>query len=784
MTGGDGTRDRLGRYRGKRDLAATPEPSGEERLDAHDGAAPRFVIQQHDATRLHWDLRLERDGVLASWAIPNGIPPDPKHNRKAVRTEDHPLSYLEFAGEIPRGQYGAGTMTIWDRGTYGLVKWTDEKVEVDLAGERVQGRYGLFHTGPEPGDWMIHRMSPAADPDREELPRDLLPMLATGAARPPAGEGWAYEVKWDGIRALAGSEPGRLRLWSRNLIDLTPRYPELRALGRALGAREALLDGEIVAFDEEGKPSFERLQSRMNLAGEAAIKRAAAAVPVVYAIFDVLHLDGRPWLRAPWSERRAALEALGLDGPAWRTPATHDDGVALFAATARHGLEGVVAKRRDAPYEPGRRSRAWVKARHRHSEELLVGGWTAGEGRRSETMGALLVGRRDEAGELVYAGRVGSGLDERVLAELGRRLASLERTDSPFTAGPAAPKRARWADPEIAIEVEFSERTREGLLRQPTFKALRDPAFPPPPDREGGAEAEVEGRALRLSNLAKVIYPATGFTKGELIGFYRGIAPALLPHLDDRPLTLKRYPDGVEGKFFYEKQRPSHAPDWVRSVRVDSGRRGHVDYVIADDLPTLVWLANLADLELHPSLSRASDLDHPTVVAFDLDPGAPAGLVECCEVALVLRGLFARLGLECRAKTSGSKGLQVYLPLNRGEATYAETKPFARTIAETLEGRMPDLVVSRMTKARRSGRVLVDWSQNDVYKTTVSVYSLRARERPTVSTPVSWEEVEACREDGDRELLVFGPAAVLDRVADRGDEFAPVLSLRQALPAL
>jgi len=782
VTEGDGARERLGPYRAKRDLDSTPEPAGDER-PAPSSGKPRFVIQQHDATRLHWDLRLERDGVLVSWAIPNGIPQDPRRNRKAVRTEDHPLSYLEFAGEIPHGQYGAGTMTIWDSGTYEPVKWTGEKVEVELRGERVSGLYGLFRVGPEESDWMIHRMSAPQDPDREELPRELLPMLATAAAEPPAGEGWAHEVKWDGVRALLSSEPGRLRIWSRNLLDLTGGYPELGALGRALGSREALLDGEIVAFDADGRPSFERLQSRMHLRDGAA-RRAAERSPIVYAIFDLLHLDGRALLERPWSERRAALEALRLEGPAWRTPAVHEDGERLLRATAEQGLEGVVAKRRDSRYEPGRRSRAWVKVRHRRSEQLAIGGWTPGKGARSERIGALLVGRRTAGGGLRYAGRVGSGIGEAALEDLGRRLAELERPGSPFTEGPAPPRGARWAEPRLTAEIEYGELTRAGVLRAPVYRGVHGDPFPPEPDREGGADVEVDGRALRLTNLGKVLYPATGFTKGDLIAYHHAIAPVLLPHLAGRPLTLKRYPDGVGGEFFYEKRIPSHAPDWVGRARVSSGRRGHADHVVVADRATLVWLGNLADLELHPSLSRAVDLEHPTVVAFDLDPGEPAGLAECCEVALVLRALFERLGLRCHAKTSGAKGMQVYLPLNRGEATYEATKPFARRVAETLEARLPELVVSRMSRDRRAGRVLVDWSQNDAHKTTVGVYSLRARERPSVSTPVAWEEAEACLSSRDPSLLRFSPDDVLARIERRGDLFAGVLSTRQALPAL
>ena len=293
---------------------------------------------------------------------------------------------------------------------------------------------------------------------------------------------------------------------------------------------------------------------------------------------------------------------------------------------------------------------------------------------------------------------------------------------------------------------------------------------------DGSLAVHVDGRALKITNWDKVLFPNTGFTKGDLIAYYARIAPAVLPHLRDRPLTLKRYPNGVEAPYFYEKQSPSHRPEWVPTVRV-----GGVDYTLAQDRPTLVWLANLADIELHTSLSPASDPNRPTMLVFDLDPGPPAGIVECCQVALVLRGMFSALGLESVVKTSGSKGMQMYVPLNT-DVTYAQTKPFARQVAELLEQRLPELVVARMTKRLRGGKVLVDWSQNDDHKTTVTVYSVRARERPTVSTPVSWEEVQACRDVGDPGMLSFGTDEVLARVARDGDLFAMLLSTKQELP--
>ncbi len=794
--------DKLKPYRAKRDFQSTPEPGGDGGGDGP--GASRFVVQEHHATRLHWDLRLEHDGVLASWAIPNGIPPDPADNRLAVHTEDHPLEYLDFSGDIPKGEYGAGSMRIWDQGTFDTHEFTDKKVEITFHGERLRGRYGLFPIGRKGDaeaekDWMIHRMDPPADPGREPMPERLTPMLA-GAGQLPRDESrWSFEVKWDGVRAIAYIKPGRLRLESRNLNDISEAYPEVRGILRDLGMRDVVLDGEIVAFDDAGRPSFERLQRRMHVTSPSSIRRLSKSSPVVYAIFDLLYLDGHSLMGLPYTERRSRLEELKLSGPAWRVPAAHPGhGAALLSATEAQGLEGIVAKRLDSRYEPGRRTGAWLKIKHTRRQELVIAGWLPGEGRRTDRIGALLMGHRENGG-LRYAGRVGTGFTERTLDELRARLAPLRRDTSPFTTAPKLPRNAEFVEPELVAEIEFREWTGEGVMRAPSFKGLRDdkPAAvvvrEDPPDSDpatpdalfddvdrlpdGSLAVHVDGRALKISNWDKVLYPEAGFTKGDLIAYYARIAPAVLPHLHDRPLTLKRYPNGVDAPYFYEKQSPSHRPEWVQTVRV-----GGVDYTLCQDRPTLVWLANLADIELHTSLSLAADPDRPTMLVFDLDPGPPAGIVECCEVALVLRGMFGALGLESVIKTSGSKGMQMYVPLNDDAVTYGQTKPFARQVAELLEQRLPELVVSRMTKRLRGGKVLVDWSQNDDHKTTVNVYSVRARERPTVSTPVRWEEVQACRDAGEPEMLTFETEEVLDRVARDGDLFAMLLSTRQELP--
>ncbi|HEV3093103.1 MAG TPA: non-homologous end-joining DNA ligase [Solirubrobacteraceae bacterium] len=883
---------RLAEYRRKRSFASTPEPSGDGRPARR---AARFVVHEHHATRLHWDLRLERDGALASWAIPNGIPEDPKHNRKAIHVEDHPLDYLDFEGEIPQGQYGAGEVSVWDRGAYTCEKWRPDEVIVTFEGKRLRGRYALFHAGRSEKDWMIHRMDPPVDPSAQEMPEFVQPMLARVSRLPAEDSSWAFEVKWDGVRAVACSQPGRIHLWSRNRNEVTAAYPELRALNRALGSHSAILDGEIVAFDSDGRPSFELLQTRMHVRGDAVVRRLAKATPVTYVLFDLVWLDGHSLMGLPFSQRRELLDGLGLQDERWLVPEFHvGDGEAFLAATREQGLEGIVAKRLDSRYAPGGRDAGWLKVKHANRQEFVIGGYTTGKGARAATIGALHLGvhaaggqdeeaggqgeaggnsqggasseaggsggsdardggdarddgggsdwrgASDEGGALRYAGKVGTGFDDAELERLVGLLKELKQEQSPFV-GPQPPSGAHFVEPKLVCEVAFGSWTKDGILRHSVYKGLREDKdaaevvseqalAPPRPTRarigargagevdvrharrakgkravtpggdaiesslaallqggrkvRGGCEVECEGRLLKLTNLEKILYPKTGFTKGDLIGYYLALAPAILPHLRGRPLTLKRYPDGVEGESFFEKHCPSHRPKWVKSVPVWSANEREVQYCLCEDLPTLVWLANLAAIELHPSLSRANKLERPSAIAFDLDPGAPAAIVECCRVALRLRDLFSELGLSSYPKTSGSKGVQVYVPLGSARVAYEQTKPFAHAVADLLEQRHPELVVSRMVKARRRGKVLIDWSQNDEHKTTVAAYSLRARPAPSASTPLLWEEVEGCADSGDAAALDFDPRELPTRLAERGDLFAPVESERQRLPKL
>lgn len=488
----------LDTYRSKRRPGATPEPipeRGGRRRAARRPVGQRFVVQEHHARALHWDFRLERDGVLVSWALPKGLPVDPGQNHLAVHTEDHPLEYLDFQGTIPRGEYGAGTVSIWDRGRYDCHKWSDREVMVVLHGRRAKGRYVLFRTdrsrrrrgaagrgdAPEGADegageqWMIHRMDPAPA-DWEPMPELVRPMLCQSGSLPADDDGWAFEFKWDGVRAIVYVEGGRVRITSRNDLDVSVSYPELRPLGEALGSRAVVLDGEIIALDAEGQPSFRMLQRRMHVAEAARAKRLSSQVPATFMAFDVLYLDGRSTMDRTYDERRRLLESLSLDGAAWATPPAFSGGPGadVLRAARERGLEGVVAKRRDSTYQPGRRSDRWVKVKNFRTQEVVIGGWTPGKGRRGGTIGALLLGVPAEGG-LAYVGKVGTGFTEQLLADLSRRLRPLARARSPFD-GPlpkAQVAGATWVRPTLVGEVRFSEWTGEGRLRQPSWRGLR-----------------------------------------------------------------------------------------------------------------------------------------------------------------------------------------------------------------------------------------------------------------------------------------------------------------------
>jgi bifunctional non-homologous end joining protein LigD len=757
----------LDAYRRKRNPARTPEPFG-------DGASTtglRFVVQRHAARRLHYDLRLERAGALASWAVPKGMPLAAGERHLAVHVEDHPLDYAGFEGEIPAGQYGAGTVEIWDRGTYELVEEKkDGGLTVRLHGSRLDGLWTLVPAGlgGDPRNWLLLRKDGGA------TPMTYAPMLASSTDVLPTGEDWAFEPKWDGYRALVQIVGGEATLRSRNDNDLTARFPALaRAIGLAVRTPSAVLDGEVCALDDAGRSGFGLLQQ-----GEGTI---------VFVAFDVLECDGESLLDRTYLERRDVLEKLvESSAEGVLLSPSFDDGAALEHAAREHGLEGVVAKRVASPYQPGRRSPDWRKLKLKQRQELVVAGFTRGKGRRSNNIGSLVLGVHGSGG-LRYAGNVGTGLSDAELDRLERLLTPLSRKDAPFADEPKLSRVRRedvtWVEPTLVAEIEFAEWTRDGRLRAPVYIGLRDdkPADEVVAERNPVPEEIRRGsRVLRLSNLDKPFWPEEGITKGDLLAFYRDLAPVLVPHLRDRPFTMKRYPDGWRGKHFFQKDAPSHMPDWIARAPFPAstrdGERRVIDYALVNDDLALLWMVNMGCIDLNAWTSRVDRPDRPDWVIFDLDPSEDVGFPEVIAVALLVRQTLDLVGLESFPKTSGSRGIHVLVPITRRHG-YDETRAFASVVAGALARAHPGLVTTEWTKRKRRG-VLVDANQNGPGKTTASVYSVRPRAGAPVSAPLAWEEV---REGLDP--AAFTMDEVRSRVARRGDLFAPVLTLRQSLGA-
>ncbi|HEY7691529.1 MAG TPA: DNA ligase D [Gaiellaceae bacterium] len=759
-------------YRRKRDPARTPEPFGSR----SGGRKPIFVVQRHDARRLHYDFRLERDGALASWAVPKGVPLESGQRALAVHVEDHPLDYATFEGEIPKGQYGAGSVEIWDTGTYELVEEKkDGGLTVRLEGTRLQGLWTLIPAKLDgnPKNWLIVRKREAAAGGGKA--REYEPMLATPAEEVPAAGDWLFEVKWDGYRALAYLRGGEARLVSRNGNDLTARFPTVaKQLAQATKSPAAVLDGEVCALDEQGRPSF------------SAMQQAKPGTPIVYETFDLLEVDGEPLVDLPLRERRARLEQL-IDrrSTTVRLSDAFEDGDALYeAATAQH-LEGIVAKRADSPYRQGKRTREWLKIKTHGRQEFVIAGYTKGQGRRTGRFGSLVLGvwRGDE---LSYVGNVGTGFTDRAIDELLAELRPLAQAESPFPVVPKMPKVRKadvvWVKPELVCEVEFVEWTHDGRLRAPSFQGLREDKPAREVHREEALPAELRKgkRVLKLSNLDKVFFPDDGITKGDLLAYYRAVAPVLLPHLKDRPFTMKRYPDGIEGGHFFQKDAPVHMPDWIPtrefevSTRESPRRRRKIRAPLVNEELALLWMVNMGCIDLNTWYSRVDRPERPDFVLFDLDPAADAGFPEVVEVALLVKEVLDALGLAGLPKTSGSDGIHVLVPVER-RYTYDQTREFAEIVAGTLARTHRGLVTTEWSKARRRG-VLIDANQNGEGKTIASAYSVRPHPGAPVSTPLRWDEVR----DG-LDPRAFGIEAVLARIERHGDLFEGVLTEKQSL---
>ena len=906
------SRRSLDRYAAKRTFTRTPEPPAAT-APARTGPL-LFVVQKHAARRLHYDFRLELDGVLKSWAVPKGPSLDPHDKRMAVEVEDHPFDYASFEGVIPAKQYGAGNVIVWDCGVYSpdedqKYSFTDRaeaearvraglaagKLSFLLRGEKLRGSFALVKTAGG-NQWLLikHRdrfahtndvlahhasvlsavsldeLTPLNVPPRlpatllaptgpaEVLPKQLKPMLAEVGEAVRSNPQWRYEPKLDGYRVIAWVHGATVRLQSRRGLDLTACFPELAA-DLAAQAAPMILDGEIVALDAAGRPSFNALQNRAQLKTAAEIAAAQRDTPVVLVCFDLLHFAGLNLRAAPYRDRRRYLAQCLLPSRHLQLVHVSENAEQLYAVALSQGFEGIIAKRLDSIYQPGRRSRAWLKFKAAQSSEFVIGGYTRGQGAR-EPLGALLLGYW-EGKSLRYAGHVGSGLDDEVIGALLQRAAKLERRTSPFADPPPLHRPTRWLKPELVAEVSFSEWTPGGALRAPVFVRLREditpgsvarraadaPARAASPSATRGARAAaaapvtdaaaseaaavlqqlenpanrmdlaVGGARIKLTNLDRVYWPAEprtrhrAITKRDLIRYLAGVARFMLPHLADRPLTMIRMPEGINGERFFQKHWSQALPEFVESVTVFSEHKdGKHRYLLANNLPTLLWLGQVGTLEFHVWHSRAqlapeaagaqtdyasslaalesSILNYPDYLVFDIDPyiysgkeakGAEPelnkrGFAVGKRVAFWLRALLKQMSLEAIVKTSGKTGLHVFVPIER-TVTFDEARRICETVGRHVMRAHPKDITMDWAVEKRTGKIFIDYNMNVRGKTLNVAYSPRGVPGAPVSMPLTWEELEAA------EPMDFTINNVPARLEKNGDRWHDVLETKQSL---
>jgi bifunctional non-homologous end joining protein LigD len=737
------------------------------------------------------------DGALVSWAVPKGPSPDPADKRLAVHVEDHPLAYADFEGVIPEGEYGAGPTIVWDRGSWSPVGdpragMAAGKLLFDLEGYKLRGRWTLVKTKQDEKSWLLIKERDAwvrrgestdsyspesvwsgltvdemrAPRERAEKVAAMLddlgaarrrvraenaaPMLATRREDPFSRRGWIFEFKYDGYRVIAGRERGEATLRSRAGNDLTATFPEIAHAVRALPYEGLVLDGEVVVHDERGVPSFERLQQRGGLSKPRDVARAAVELPATLYAFDLLACEGRDARPLALVERKRVLRAiLPSVGPIRFSDHVETEGETVYARATEIGLEGMVGKKADAPYRSGR-SADWLKVRAMTTDDFVVVGWTDPGGTRSG-FGALHLAQF-EAGELRYAGSVGTGFDEAMIEKLVKRLAALARARPAFQGEAPKGRGHHWVEPELVVEVRFRERTSQGLLRQPAFLRLRDDKKPAEAVRQDAGPASAAlaeparvaqappAREVPFTNLDKVFWPDDGYTKGDLVEFYRAVAPWLLPYLRDRPLVLVRHPDGIAGKSFYQKHAPEWTASWIRTVGLwseDSERE--IDYFVCDNVESLLYVVNSAAIPLHVWSSRVATLATPDWCVLDLDPKS-APFTDVVKVAKVLHELCDEIGLPSFPKTSGSTGLHVLVPLGR-RLTFDQTKTFGELLARAVVKRARTVATVERVVAKRGGKVYVDFLQNGHGKLIVAPFSVRPLPGAPVSTPLRWKEV-------------------------------------------
>ena len=791
--------DPLSTYRAKRSLDRTPEP-GARPATAAPSPGGLFVVHMHAARRLHWDLRLEMDGVLRSWAVPKGPSPNRADKRLAVHVEDHPLEYGDFEGIIPEGNYGAGAVIVWDRGRWVPLEDPEEgmkkgKLLFELHGYKLKGKWTLVKLKKGEKEWLLIKEKDGyvsadsalppesvlsgltveelkagkdrAAPVLKELARlkggaprravtvaEAEPMLAETRERPFSKPGWLFELKLDGYRVRAAREGGEARLVTRNGHDIAPAFPEIARALAALPYEGFILDGELVVPDEAGRPSFQRLQNRAKVTRALDVRRAAVETPAVLYVFDLLAFEGYDLRPLPLEKRKALLERITPRvGPLKYLEHFATDGEALYDQVVKLGLEGIVAKKVDSPYRAGR-SPNWVKIRADRVDDFVVVGFTRPKGSRSG-FGALDLGAYED-GKLVYAGRVGSGFTAEQLKEVS---AVLERSVRPTPAfsGPVPQDAGHtWVEPTLVVEVRYKEWTDEGLLRQPVFVRFRDDkpvseiairgrgtgdegrVEPDPPTRPPSLVPSP--REVKFSNLDKVFWPDEGYTKGDLIAYYRAISPWLLPYLKDRPVVLTRYPDGIAGKSFFQKDAPGFVPDWIRTERIWSeDTQREIAYFLCDNAESLLYIINMGTIPLHVWGSRIGTLEQPDWCILDLDP-KEAPFVHVVKIARATKALCDDLGLPCFIKTSGSTGLHVLLPLGR-QCTYEQARTLGGLLARVIAAELPDIATITRQVEKRGARVYLDYVQNGHGRLLVAPFSARPLPGAPVSMPLKWSEV-------------------------------------------
>jgi bifunctional non-homologous end joining protein LigD len=893
------------------DAAAGAAGEDREDLDGRQPArGGRFVVQRHRATRLHYDFRLEVGDVLVSWAVPKGPTLDPSQRRMAVHVEDHPIEYFDFEGVIPAKQYGAGDVIVWDWGTWEGEAPTldaeraiaDGELKFSLRGEKLRGRFTIVRTGGRRGadtgrpfqddseQWLlIHKRGPESVDgwDAEDhpqsvksgrtndevkankdavwisqapaataqidlagaveapMPANVEPMLATLAGKAFDDPDWLFEIKWDGFRVQSVVRGREVRLFTRNLNEAETYFGRLLAPPTWIEAHEAIVDGEVVALDEHGAPDFSLLQERIS---ELRAGGRRVAGPLVYQAFDLLYLDGRSLLGVPLEDRKRLLRSVLLEHPRVRF-ASHVEGagLAFHAAAKQRGLEGIIAKLRRSKYEPGRRTSAWLKIKIRPEQELVVGGWSPGEG-NAKDLGAVAVGVY-EGNRLRFAGKVGSGFTGHTRRMLLERLEPLATDRAPFDPAPERKgelRRVTWVRPELVIRAELGGWSRDGMVRQAAFKGIelaRDPrsvvreqavdtdaaveaaeAAEPAPDsgdnaampakrsKPGPSAADalpaaateeelaalealgkegvwrVGGQDLKLTNLDKVLFPPLDgtddppITKRELIRYFARIAPAMLPHLAERPLNLHRFPNGAGGPSFWQKDLPESTPGWLRRWR-ETGVEEREDrkpniHLVADRVATLCWLGNQAAFEIHAWTARLEDPWRPTFALIDVDPGDRTTWEETLTLARLYRTAFEHLGVRAYPKLTGKRGLQAWIPVVPGRYTYADTSAWVEKVSRAVGAMVPDLVSWEWAKAGRKGRARLDYTQNASIKTLVAPYAVRPAPGAPVSAPITWDELDA----PDLRPNSWTIRTVVERVAEVGDLFAAAQTDHQELP--